>query len=199
MGLAYTQVGELEKATDALNKVVELSAGDENMKNSALNALQEVKRRGQRDNKKEKEMLQRMFKPKPNSKAMADFASGSSDQIGEKTEDIQLEKLISDRLDENTTSSLKAAGTIVTNKTYFQIINEWIWWTIFLPITVPLEVTKFFIRKTFDWTFFTILTLWSCFCVATLFMAAIAVYVPVIGDRVANLFLIPSKIDRIPQ
>ena len=50
MGLAYTQVGELEKATDALNKVVELSAGDENMKNSALNALQEVKRKGQRDN-----------------------------------------------------------------------------------------------------------------------------------------------------
>ena len=56
MGLAYTQIGELDKAREALNKVVELK-GDDSMKNAAINALQEVKLKGQRNKKNEKEML----------------------------------------------------------------------------------------------------------------------------------------------
>ena len=44
MGLAYTHIGELEKAREALNKVVELG-GDDSIKNAANNALQDVKRK----------------------------------------------------------------------------------------------------------------------------------------------------------
>ena len=86
-----------------------------------------------------------------------------------------------------------------TDQTTFQLINQWIWWTIFLPITIPLEITKFVVKKTQEWTIYIILLAWSIFCVITLFLGALLVYVPYIGDRLAWLFLLPSKIDKIPE
>ena len=79
------------------------------------------------------------------------------------------------------------------------MINDWIWWTVFLPITIPLEITKYVVKKTQEWTIYVILLTWSIFCVITLFMGAFLVYVPYIGDRLAWLFLLPSKIDKIPE
>ena len=64
MGIAYTQIGELEKARENLNKVVELET-EQNLKDIAIAALLDVKRKEQKDKKNEKEMLQRMFKPSP--------------------------------------------------------------------------------------------------------------------------------------
>jgi len=53
MGIAYTQIGELEKARENLNKVVELET-EQNMKDIAIAALLDVKRKEQRDKKNEK-------------------------------------------------------------------------------------------------------------------------------------------------
>ena len=53
MGIAYTQIGELEKARENLNKVVELET-QQNMKDIAIAALIDVKRKEQRDKKNEK-------------------------------------------------------------------------------------------------------------------------------------------------
>ena len=88
---------------------------------------------------------------------------------------------------------------IQVTKTYPEQINEWIWWTVFLPITLPLTVTKCLVRKTMEWTIYIITMLWSTFCIVSLTFAAFAVYVPVIGEKLSQICLFPSKIDRIPQ
>lgn len=67
-----------------------------------------------------------------------------------------------------------------------------------MPITIPLEVTKFFVRKSVEYTIYFTTLLWSVFCVTTLVLAAISVYIPKFGDKLAQLFLLPSKIDSIP-
>ena len=74
-----------------------------------------------------------------------------------------------------------------------------IWWTVFLPITLPLNITKYSLRKTKEWTIFFLLIAWSCICIVTLVLAALAVYIPVLGEHLSWLLLIPSKLDRIPQ
>ena len=86
----------------------------------------------------------------------------------------------------------------VQQKTILQVMNAWIWWTIFAPITVPLEVTKVTVRKSVEFTLYAISLVWSAFCVLTLILAAIAVYVPKFGEKLSWLFLLPSKIDGIP-
>ena len=68
-----------------------------------------------------------------------------------------------------------------------------------MPITIPLEITKYVVKKTQEWTIYIILLAWSIFCVLTLFIGALLVYVPYVGDRLAWLFLLPSKIDKIPE
>ena len=40
---------------------------------------------------------------------------------------------------------------------------------------------------------------WSVFVVVSLMSAAIAVYMPVIGGRVASVCLLPARINAIPQ
>ena len=42
LGVAYTGINELERARDALNKIVEMGDDDQGMKNSALQALQDI-------------------------------------------------------------------------------------------------------------------------------------------------------------
>ena len=54
-------------------------------------------------------------------------------------------------------------------------------------------------HKTKYWTLFILSFLWSAFCVFTLVMAAIVVYLPRVGDKAAWLCLLPSKIDSFPQ
>ena len=63
LGVAYTRVGELNKAREALNKVLNLESTDD-MKRTAEQALKEVENVESRNKTKEKQMLQRMFKPK---------------------------------------------------------------------------------------------------------------------------------------
>ena len=68
-------------------------------------------------------------------------------------------------------------------------------WTIFLPITLPLEVTKYLASITLKF----LLLCWSAFCVFWLVMAALVVYIPVIGEKAASLCLIPAKVNTIPK
>ena len=84
-------------------------------------------------------------------------------------------------------------------QSYPKLLNDWIWWTVFLPIALPLTIAKYSVLKSLEWTIYVITMLWSTFCVVTLIMAAFAVYVPVVGDKLSQLCLFPSKIDRIPQ
>lgn len=67
-GVAYTNIGELEKAREVLTQVIELD-GDEGEKKAATDALQKVKSKEMLNKKNEKQMLQRMFKPQPGPKA----------------------------------------------------------------------------------------------------------------------------------
>ena len=96
-------------------------------------------------------------------------------------------------------SDVKVVSVEEVGKTGVQLISEWIWWTVFLPITLPLATTKYFVAKATALTLLCISFSWSAFCVMTLVFAAIAVYVPYIGERLAWLCLLPSKIDSIPQ
>lgn len=66
MGTAYNAINELEKARETFNKILALN-GDEDMKTAAQGGLQDTKRIEQQNKQKEKQMLQRMFKPKPES------------------------------------------------------------------------------------------------------------------------------------
>ena len=79
------------------------------------------------------------------------------------------------------------------------MINTWIWWTVFLPITLPLKCVSISTNLTLRFIVFCISLFWSAICVSTLIMAAILVYVPYIGDKLGQIFLIPTRIDRIPQ
>lgn len=78
-------------------------------------------------------------------------------------------------------------------------MEVWVMWTIFLPITLPLEVTKFCVSHLTSITLKCLLLCWSAFCLFWLVMAALIVYIPVIGEKAASLCLIPSKVNTIPK
>ena len=87
---------------------------------------------------------------------------------------------------------------VETHPTMVALVSSWIWWTIFLPVKVPLECTKRVVGVAASLLFYSLTLCWSVFCVMTLIAAAATVYVPCFGERIAQLFLLPSQINRIP-
>ena len=78
---------------------------------------------------------------------------------------------------------------------WLQFIRDWIVWTAFLPITIPLESTKFGISIALK----CMLLFWSLFVVANLVAASIFVYFPCIGHRLAQICLLPAVLNAIPE
>jgi len=82
---------------------------------------------------------------------------------------------------------------------FLEAVLSLIFLAICVPITVPVAATKFCVRKLWEWILHAILLVWSAFCVLTLILAAISVYVPVLGEKLSWFFLLPSKVNSIPQ
>ena len=78
------------------------------------------------------------------------------------------------------------------------LIDLVIWLTL-LPCTIPLSIVCFFCQKTINATVYTTSVMWSLFCISTMIGAAMAIYIPLIGEKLAWTLLLPSKLDRIPQ
>ena len=108
-------------------------------------------------------MLKRMFKPAPLTKPPP-----------EPTLKVDEDKAASDYEKAKRLVEEENKSTIAAQKTAAQILVEWIQWIFLLPMTVPMYcVSK------------SISLLWSAFCVFTLVMAAITVYLPIVGDKLS--------------
>ena len=60
-GVAYTKIGEIEKARFDLNDALEYAKTDENERKAILQALNDVKLKEKKDREREKEMSKQMF------------------------------------------------------------------------------------------------------------------------------------------
>lgn len=61
-GVAYTKIGEVDKAREDLNEALELAQADGDERSAIIKALNDLRLKEKKDKEREKEMSKQMFK-----------------------------------------------------------------------------------------------------------------------------------------
>ena len=189
-GVAYTKIGEVDKARESLNTALGLKI-DEGERATIGRALNDIKMKEKRDRDSEKEMSKRMIKVKEPKPVLAADPKNAAAPSSIKTEALQCESHLEQQVQQR-------RGIV---HQLFSLLQTLIAIALWMPTNV-YKAVRFMIGKYFSFVFLVVSKLttkgWKFFVAVSSYMSKLAGNIPVIGKFFSWLFLIPSRI-RMPN